>query len=104
MNKNQILQKLKQLKAAYIEDGFIVLGLFGSYARGENKQSSDIDILYDLDTNKFLSKNPGFRAFNKLSALKETFQKEFNQEVDLADITTLNCVGKDKILKETIYV
>ena len=35
MTKNEILQKLKELKPKYEEEGFLILGLFGSYARDE---------------------------------------------------------------------
>ena len=41
MNKEEILQKLKELKLKYEAEGFEILGLFGSYARGEETESSD---------------------------------------------------------------
>ena len=37
LNKSDILLKIKQLQPIYIEDGFIIEGIFGSYARDEAK-------------------------------------------------------------------
>ena len=55
MRKEEILQKLKELKPKYEAEGFEILGLFGSYARDEATEGSDIDIL--IDTKKeFLDK------------------------------------------------
>lgn len=36
MSKNEILNQLKVLKEPLEKDGFIIDGIFGSYARNEN--------------------------------------------------------------------
>ncbi len=42
----KLLTKHKQnIKKKY---GVVILGIFGSYSRGEHKESSDIDILVEL--------------------------------------------------------
>ena len=56
--KKEVLDKIKILKNKYEPDGFIVLGVFGSYARGEENDKSDIDILYEM-TGSFYRKYPG---------------------------------------------
>ena len=43
MKKEDILTKLKELKQIYAQEGFVIYGLFGSYARDEQNQNSDID-------------------------------------------------------------
>ncbi|MHA1230079.1 MAG: nucleotidyltransferase family protein [Candidatus Helarchaeota archaeon] len=48
------LKDLKDILAAYKEEirkkyGVIILGIFGSYAREEQNEFSDIDILVDLE-------------------------------------------------------
>ena len=53
MNKNEILNKLKELKPIYQNEGLEILGVFGSYAKDTNTEYSDIDIAYKLDYGKF---------------------------------------------------
>ena len=101
--KEKIFTKLKELKQVYEKDGFIILGLFGSYARDEADHSSDIDILYKLDTDKFLSKYSGFKAVNRLLEIKNEIADAFNKDVDIADISTLSKTGKKYILDEVVY-
>ena len=45
MNQH-IRDTISAIKAKYEADGFIILGVFGSVARGEERSDSDIDILY----------------------------------------------------------
>ena len=47
--KNEILSKLKELKPTYAQEGLILLGLFGSYAKDTQTKYSDIDVAYKLD-------------------------------------------------------
>jgi uncharacterized protein len=53
---NKYLSKLqeKSNQAMYLEQGISYLGLFGSAARGEEKFSSDIDVLIDFNQHKTL--------------------------------------------------
>ena len=50
INKNQILQQIK--KSVRATDPEAILILYGSYARGDNREDSDIDILVLLDKDK----------------------------------------------------
>ncbi len=54
MTKEEILQKLKEHKS-YIQERYGVekIGLFGSYARGEATDKSDIDIFVRFKEPKF---------------------------------------------------
>jgi len=52
-DKNDILLKLKEIKPTYAQEGLILLGLFGSYAKGTETKYNDIDIAYKLDYDKF---------------------------------------------------
>jgi len=101
--QEQIFTKLKELKPLYEKDGFIILGVFGSYARDEADEKSDIDILYKLDTDKFLSKYSGFKAIKKLLEIKREIANTFKKDVDIADISTLSKTGKKYILNEVVY-
>lgn len=101
MTKNEILNKLLELKPKLSEDGIIIVGLFGSYARGDYTKDSDIDILYELkDAREFAKRYNGFGAFAKLQETKEFLEKVFNKKVDIADKNALNEIGKKYILKD----
>lgn len=105
MTKNEILQTLKAVKPKYEAEGFVILGLFGSFARDEATESSDIDILYRLkNIDEYLQKYSGWNCINHIVETKEMLQDDLKKSVDFVDIETLNSVGKKYILKEVIYV
>lgn len=103
LSKSEIISKLKDIKPIYEKDGIYLEGIFGSYARDEAKENSDIDLLYELDEKIFLAKYPAFRAFSKLTQIKEELQIIFQKKVDLADKSTLRDETKQYILKDLIY-
>jgi hypothetical protein len=57
MSKNQVLAFLKTNRQFIAEKyGVTKIGMFGSFAREENKPDSDIDIAVEIEsTNKFRS-------------------------------------------------
>lgn len=100
MSANDVYEKLKHLKPILYSDGINILGVFGSYARGDYTNNSDIDILYEIqDIKAFMQKYKGFSAFSKLADTKE-----LAKEVDFVDKDSLNEIGKEFILKEVKYV
>ncbi|OHD91848.1 MAG: hypothetical protein A2W83_01700 [Sulfuricurvum sp. RIFCSPLOWO2_12_43_5] len=40
--------KLQQLQSRFSHDGFVIIGVSGSYARGEESAKSDLDLLYEI--------------------------------------------------------
>lgn len=87
----EILKKNKmKLKEIYKVNK---IGIFGSYARNEQQEISDIDILV-----KF-SEPIGWEFLD----LKEFLETILNIKVDLVTINALKPQTKDKILKEVIY-
>jgi len=99
VNKNEILSKLKELKPIYEKEGLILLGLFGSYAKGNQNDFSDIDIAYRLDYDKFSKKyKDGFSKLLRIDGIKDELQKTFHTKVDFVPDT-----NKD-ILKSILYV
>ncbi|NQY95504.1 MAG: nucleotidyltransferase domain-containing protein [Campylobacteraceae bacterium] len=103
MTKNEILDKLKQLKPLFSKEGIVLLGLFGSYANNSANEDSDIDILVET-TPKFLEKYRGFKAFSKLDEFREILSNEFNKNIDLVDKQGLLQHKNTYILDKTIYV
>ena len=71
------------------------IGIFGSYARGDQKRNSDIDILVEF------AKPVGFFKFVDL---EDYLSKILGREVDLATKSSLKSAIKKDILKEVIYV
>ena len=72
------------------------LGLFGSYARGDNTEDSDVDLLVEF-------KKP--KSFFDLADIEEEFQKIFNAHIDLVLRKTLKPRVKPYIMKDlkTLY-
>jgi predicted nucleotidyltransferase len=93
--REEILDKLKALKGVLGKNYPIVtLALFGSYARSEQMNDSDIDILVELDG----------QIGSRFIDLAEEFEKSLGQRVDLVSKKGI----KDRYLKaiesELIYV
>jgi predicted nucleotidyltransferase len=82
--RNIIIETLKPFNPKKI-------GIFGSFARNENNETSDIDVLYEFNTT--------IRLFS-LIALKEELEKKLNKKVDLVSEKYLNPKLKSKILNE----
>ena len=99
MNKNEILNKLKELKPIYQNEGLEILGVFGSYAKETNTKYSDIDIAYKLDYDKFSKKYiGGFSKILRIDEIKNELKAIFKTEVDFVSDSN------KKIMKDLIYV
>jgi len=98
-----MFDKIRMVKSILKSDGFIIDGIFGSYARGDNTQSSDVDILYHLD-NIFYNKYSGFTGFKKLDEIKEYISSVVDKKIDLAPKNNLSKTAKVYILDEVIYI
>ncbi|MBU7016644.1 MAG: nucleotidyltransferase family protein [Theionarchaea archaeon] len=69
------------------------IGIFRSYARGEQSETSDIDILVQL------YEPMGWEFLD----LKEFLESILNNNVDLVTNNALKSRIRDKILKEVVY-
>jgi len=69
-------------------------GIFGSYARGEQKMGSDIDILVQPP------KNTGF-AF---AGIEAELEKKLKRKVDLVSYNGISPYLKDRILKHEVRI
>lgn len=101
--EQNILLKIKQLKDKYIAEGFIILGVFGSYARNEQTEASDIDILYRLEE-RFVDRYNGFEAFARLTQIKRELEQVLGKNVDIASVNTNNQVLKNYALQDMVNV
>jgi hypothetical protein len=98
ITKKDILNYLKSQQIRYTDEfGIRFIGLFGSFARDEANDKSDIDILYEIEKNKKLS------IFNYLKIINE-LENNFHKKVDLVRETTLKPQIKDYIYRDITYV
>jgi uncharacterized protein len=100
---NVLYNKIKTLKNNYVIEGFLILGIFGSYARNEETERSDVDILYEIN-DKFLNKYVGWDAILRLDEIKTEIENSLNIKVDIADKNALNRVAKKYIIPEVLSV
>lgn len=99
MNKEEIINKLKELKPTYQKEGLEILGLFGSYAKDEQTKNSDIDIAYRLDYDKFSQKYVGgFSKLVRIYEIKNELKSIFKKDIDFIPDSN------QKILKDLIHV
>ncbi len=99
----EILNKVQSIRSQFLDEGFVIKGIFGSYVRDEQKPESDIDILYDLSA-EFRRKYKGFQAISRLDAIQEKISKLLGIEVDLVQMQYLSEISAKYILPEVYYV
>jgi uncharacterized protein len=99
----ELLNKIKIEKEKLLEDGFKIIGVFGSYAKNTQTKDSDIDLSYDIEPT-FIQKYSGFEAFSKLSEIKNSLQKALNAKVDIASIYNNSKTFQKYALKDMIYI
>jgi len=98
-----LIIKLRELKEALLTEGFVIDGLFGSYARGDFTKESDVDILYHVEK-PFIEKYRGFSALHRLDEIKKFLSQELEKKIDLAPKNSLSRTGKRFILPEVLNV
>lgn len=101
--EKELLNKIKIEKEKLLEDGFKIVGVFGSYAKNTQTKDSDIDLLYDIEPT-FIQKYSGFEAFSKLSEIRNSLQKAFNIKVDITSIDNNSKTFQKYALKDVIYI
>jgi len=95
-------KELKKKEVAKLkEDIFVILkdkkvkraGLFGSYARGEQKKDSDVDILIEFDG-----------SLLDLVRVEREIKKKLKKKVDLITYNGLSPYLKERILNEEVRI
>lgn len=95
--KEYILLTLKKNKSLLSGFGIKDIGLFGSYARGDQSDKSDIDILIDFE--------PEMENFDNYMAVYDLFESLFqNEKVEIVTKNGLSPYIGTKILNEVMYV
>jgi len=100
--KEHILEYLHELKNELHHEGIVQLGLFGSYARGENTIYSDIDVAIKKEES-YLKHRNAYAYFEEVAKIKRLIFEKFRRSSDVFDLDS-NSSMKDSILKDVIYV
>lgn len=96
LSQQEILEVLsKNLSTWKKQYGVKRITLFGSYARGEQKDSSDIDVLVEFADNAM--------TFDNYMDLKFTLEDLFQKKVDLVIFDDIKPVLKQSILRSAKY-
>ena len=93
---NEIRQVLSLQKQSICEIYRITeIGIFGSYARGDETETSDIDILVDYETAP---------TFIMLVELRDYLSQLFELKVDIVTKNGLKPRIRERVLAEAIYI
>lgn len=96
MEREEILATIRGLSDIIKRDYRAkVIGLFGSFARGEEKASSDIDLLVIFDEEADLFDFVGLSLF---------LEEKLGRKVDVVPYETVRPELKENIFKETVPV
>lgn len=95
MEKDQIISKLKANEQLFTEKGASKIALFGSYARNQQQQESDIDLLVFIDNN--------FKTFDNFISLSMLLENLLESKVDLITPESISTDFFDCIKDELIY-
>lgn len=105
VNGESVRNDLAKIKPLYAEKGIVLIGVFGSVARGENDPFSDIDVAYTLEAEAFSRHFPdGFGKVLELQGLKERLEAMFHGKVDLVSLQSGDPDFLQRIKEEMIYV
>ena len=75
--------------------GVTKIGIFGSFARGEERPESDVDILVTFQN--------GRKTFDNFMGTKFYLEDLFKRKVDLVTDAALNPLIRDPILQDVVY-
>ncbi|NOX85605.1 MAG: hypothetical protein GXO86_06535 [Chlorobi bacterium] len=75
----------------------IKIGIFGSFARGESNDQSDIDIIVEFEDN-----TPDLYTLKQ--RLRNEIQSRFNLRVDICREKYIKPIFREQILSEVKYV
>ena len=96
MSRSEIIQILKEFKKNYAQEyGILLIGIFGSVARDEATEQSDVDVVVKTKT-----PDPF-----KIVHIKDDLEAQLGRHVDIVRMRdNMNAFLMERIEKEAIYV
>lgn len=95
LNRDRILKDLDKNRSTIVAYGIKEIGLFGSFARNEQSENSDIDFLIAFEEGK--------KSFDNYMYFKYFLEDLFHIKVDLVIKENIKPALKDEILGSVIY-
>jgi predicted nucleotidyltransferase len=93
---NKTIQEIKEKIIPILKEHKVArAGIFGSYARGEQKKKSDVDILVEINDN---------RSLLEIIGLKLVLEKCLKKKVDIVEYELIRKELKDSILNDEIKI
>lgn len=102
ITKDEILRKLEENSDILEKYKVKRIGLFGSYVRSEQKNTSDIDLLVEFDLTAFDKDYKGY--FDCYMELLFFLKEIFGRKVELLTIESISPYIRPYILKEVMYL
>lgn len=93
-SRSDIINLLERHRTEIKAFGVSELGIFGSFARGEQTENSDVDVLVEMD----------LRTFDTYMNLLFYLEELFGRKVDLVVKDTIKPIIRNRVLREAIYV
>ncbi len=94
MRNEELAELKKKIIPVLKRNGVVKAGIFGSYARGEAKKNSDIDILIESP------KGIGFG----FAGIQLELENKLNKKVDLLSYRGIHPLLKERILMEEVKI
>lgn len=92
---------IKTLKPQYKKEGIDLVGVFGSYARGDADVFSDVDIAYKIDHEKFYKDN-AFKKLIRIEEIRKELEVALKKSVDLVSLQSSNQELNNSIQKDMV--
>src|SRR3989344_3172563 len=98
MRKSNIeVEKIKRKIMPILKEHKVIrAGIFGSFARGEQKEKSDVDILVEINDD-----NMSLLGFIRL---KNLIEKALNKKIDLVEYSLIRKELRERILSDEISI
>lgn len=98
VKKNLTVKQIAKIAVPLLKKNDVVkAGIFGSYARGEQKKKSDVDILIEVEKGK------KFSLFD-LVGLEDELKKKLKKKIDLLTYNGVHHLLRKRILDEEVRI
>ena len=96
--KKEILDFIRREKENLLRKYHLTkIGLFGSFARDEQKAGSDIDLIVEFE--------PGTENLYEIKEeIRKVFQEQFHSEIDVCREKYIKPYYKEQILEDAIFI
>ena len=96
MKKETLIEILQANRAQIKSFGISLLGIFGSFARNEQTNTSDIDVIVEFEKGK--------KSYKKFIGLVHYLEDLLKRKVDVLTFQSISPILKEEIEKEVTYV